>query len=836
MHPETNNSMENSVQPYTVILRSASPEDFGDIPMHGGLMPIGRYEPPFDESRSPEAARMSRRHARIFVASDSVYIVDLGSSNGTTVNGAPASKEPVRLFNNDEVVFAGHFKYTVQIPKAVHPSATLVDAPGLQLTLTPKTPELDTLVVRRFSFLVSKNSELFAPYRNAHAKELSYLSRRHAHVFERDGELYIEDLGSTNGTYVNGQRLDEHARKLGDGDVIGFGGDFLVYEVSIQNTAPPTENAASDTLASTRANPVTQNTQHTKRDVEAKTTFVSTASSFLEIFYDQQNDVAGEREARDDKHSRKKPSSPSSDARRHSKRLGFFGRLSAFMDELRDESKASGNRRRRWLPLAAVILLASGLAGTWFYLQGAPVREIKQLINTSEYAAAATKADTYLQAHPGNTGVQRLANKALLHAVIPQWNALLQAGNYKAAQELLAGADSMTAHNADGQAMMAQLAWMTDLDSYHRSKENAPGSVTIFEDEARINRLIQAWDSDPDGHRLMLTRMSELAPEFEPRRVQATSQLTRLYGDRSEYLKVIKDLKTQAMSYLADGQDDEVERLISDFEQKYPSITGTESLHKDYAKYLSYSNAIDAKDVTALWQLSSAAQFSTPLFGEAFDSYLKPEVPSKDILKQYADARSAWQSGDVQGSRQILDSLTAKPWGDVATREIQEQARVSAAFKALQQARGTPAYDDQILAFHALLDSDRDSYYTGRIATDFETLREKILKGAKSDYVAANSEWTTYTEKGGITGLLRLEDSISGVYRQLATALSQTRMKVQESIAAYQSVDTTPPPETIALQKQVEDEILRQRAWLRELRVVMNPSLLKQKLSLLPQI
>ena len=31
----------------------------------------------------------------------------------------------------------------------------------------------------------------------------TYVSQLHARVFRRDGQIYIEDLGSTNGTYVN---------------------------------------------------------------------------------------------------------------------------------------------------------------------------------------------------------------------------------------------------------------------------------------------------------------------------------------------------------------------------------------------------------------------------------------------------------------------------------------------------------------------------------------------------------------------------------------------------------------------------------------------------------
>lgn len=37
--------------------------------------------------------------------------------------------------------------------------------------------------------------------------EDTYVSQMHARVFRRDSEIYVEDLGSTNGTYLNRKKL-----------------------------------------------------------------------------------------------------------------------------------------------------------------------------------------------------------------------------------------------------------------------------------------------------------------------------------------------------------------------------------------------------------------------------------------------------------------------------------------------------------------------------------------------------------------------------------------------------------------------------------------------------
>ena len=53
------------------------------------------------------------------------------------------------------------------------------------------------------------------------------VSRKHVDVVLDGGTATVEDLGSTNGTLVNGRRVSRHA--LSDGDVIRIGHSVLVY-------------------------------------------------------------------------------------------------------------------------------------------------------------------------------------------------------------------------------------------------------------------------------------------------------------------------------------------------------------------------------------------------------------------------------------------------------------------------------------------------------------------------------------------------------------------------------------------------------------------------------
>jgi hypothetical protein len=74
------------------------------------------------------------------------------------------------------------------------------------------------------------------------------VSRRHARVVAHNGGVIVEDLGSSNGTYVNGQRITGPV-ELGTGDEIRVGATVLGVEGRQNATAPMQPRPAPRRLA-----------------------------------------------------------------------------------------------------------------------------------------------------------------------------------------------------------------------------------------------------------------------------------------------------------------------------------------------------------------------------------------------------------------------------------------------------------------------------------------------------------------------------------------------------------------------------------------------------------
>lgn len=805
-------------QKFNIVLKPLSHAELSDIRIVEDLFAIGRTEVPFMSYAPEVVADLSRRHARIFSEYGAVYIADLDSKNGTTVNGVDIRQKIIRLQQGDEICFGRALSYQVHL-------SACVQMPGragklVSLTLSPERGELglQPIVVTQFPFLISKADETFARYKDAHPHQVNYISRRHAHIFLKGGIPFVEDLGSTNGTFVAGKRLDEHAVALTDGDSIAFGGHYFVYKVSLQRDEPGIDPTVTKFSPAATQNPV---------DMD-KTTFVGAAGSFLDIFcvdHAQQLDDEVNHEALQQ----------ADDARKETEQRQPRGKFRIFISELTEvlaDKERKGIRHAFWwgTGLAAVLAMVALL----LYLSGASERDLKNLMASGDYGQAATVANGYLERHPDNAEVKALGTEALLKAGVPQWVTMVRAREFDRASAALANMKELGARNADVQALLSELEWIGNLEKFAIGQGGMDAPIRIYADEQKINAILQRWNEDTMGHQRMLARILSYVPEFRDTYAGALSHLRRLQSDDSVYLAAIERLKTAISTELNQDRPEALDAILSEYAEKYPRIGGLENVRQDLRQYIEIDNNLRAENLSQLIVLLAHARFSSPPFQAKFRALRSGNrLPPAEVVGQYQAVSKAWQAGDTKQAFAGLQKMAAGPWAELASRQLEHKTAIAEQFAALQKARGANGYDERLLSFYAALDPDEDAYFIQATEADIGLHKDKALKRAQDLLSRAQTLWQQYRENGAITEGQRLEDQISPQYRTQARLLSDAYGNVQQGTRIYTQLKADTPAEWRKVQDEIKAEAEQQRRSLLELRTVLAPGLLKEKLALL---
>jgi pSer/pThr/pTyr-binding forkhead associated (FHA) protein len=192
-------------------------------------------------------ARVSRSHARLECGQDDITIIDLGSSNGTRVNGAHIQRA---ILNPGDTINLGsqQLKFQMEDPRE-DAGMTVIDT-QLQLTQTlgneflpveinetshpslvvftgDKTWKIDLVDLDQATIGRDDSSIVYIDAPN--------VSRQHAEVLRKGNAFVLHDLGSANGTYLRGEKVQHHI--LQDSDVFQVGPAQIIFKSGFQEQA-----------------------------------------------------------------------------------------------------------------------------------------------------------------------------------------------------------------------------------------------------------------------------------------------------------------------------------------------------------------------------------------------------------------------------------------------------------------------------------------------------------------------------------------------------------------------------------------------------------------------
>lgn len=232
-----------------------------------GILGIGRGD---DNELQIADDHVSRRHARLANHQGLIWLRDLGSSNGTFVNGERVSGA-CRLFHGDEIRFdscayqvigSGADLTPVRTPDPADArpprpvewplSGGHNDTTEFAAVDAPERIELELPAGEAGAFLLGASEPVAGmTFRTPMGRTLigrqddcdlvirdRTVSARHAELMVRAEGVTITNLMATNGTRVNGEEIQ--TGRLHDGDVLRFGRVSLVFkDVPVSEDARP---------------------------------------------------------------------------------------------------------------------------------------------------------------------------------------------------------------------------------------------------------------------------------------------------------------------------------------------------------------------------------------------------------------------------------------------------------------------------------------------------------------------------------------------------------------------------------------------------------------------
>jgi pSer/pThr/pTyr-binding forkhead associated (FHA) protein len=213
--------MEGMVPPSLVVISGSGRQRRIPIPAHGIVLGRdGQLGAPFSTDQF-----VSRKHVTVRRRNESsVEIADLGSANGTYLNSTQVHDQ-ARMHGGD-VLRIGQIELKLDLPASCGMScdATVTAGPNDEEALVPSlaivTPDADSgrrILLSGEYMVVGREPDSDIQLDEPH------VSRTHAALRRRGDAVYVQDLGSSAGTFVNGTAVTT-VRELRPGDLVTFAG------------------------------------------------------------------------------------------------------------------------------------------------------------------------------------------------------------------------------------------------------------------------------------------------------------------------------------------------------------------------------------------------------------------------------------------------------------------------------------------------------------------------------------------------------------------------------------------------------------------------------------
>ena len=175
---------------------------------------------------------VSSRHLNLRASGERLEVTDVGSSNGTYLNNQQLTVGKAYLVGKNQQLYIGNSNVYLEVvdDQSSSVSGQQGSSGGSASAQAGAKKGLRAMLSTKNEIIIGRSQECDVVINDPS------VSRRHARVYNKGGQIYVDDLGSVNGVYVNKTKVSSSVLKDNDTLYIGIHPFSLEKSVALDDS------------------------------------------------------------------------------------------------------------------------------------------------------------------------------------------------------------------------------------------------------------------------------------------------------------------------------------------------------------------------------------------------------------------------------------------------------------------------------------------------------------------------------------------------------------------------------------------------------------------------
>jgi pSer/pThr/pTyr-binding forkhead associated (FHA) protein len=782
-----------------------------DLTLDSFPFKVGRNEPFFLKIKETvphciiDTQLLSREHARFDLKGGELCVTDLGSVNGTEVNGKKIkSGETIVLKEGNTVCFATKFCFIVHDKRVCQAGEQVLFLlpESTQSGLYPLGP------ITQFPFVIGREMPHFQLYGAAYQSELQAISKRHAEITRSGDILQITDLGSTNGTLLDGRALAEGIYPLPDKARLSFS-PFFTYTVSWKTAAIEEitesnmdQSIAQDNTIVFNQGPGQQKSKKTQPEKTDGTVYMAEATDYLGIFsgqYKYDEDI----EKVADEQRLKAPA----------KKINYLN-------------------SKNILLLTSVLLCLVAAGAGYIFTQDPRIKAFK-LYKEANYAGAADIAGKLVKEQTEDSELQTLFINSVARSYLQQCVGALNEQKYQNFHNCLQNVSNLS-HNDKQLIEIVETLSLVGRITQLLPFTNPQKIVVRIEDFVKYKEVYTQWDKNKLDYKSNLAKLAALENKYVTLQENFYQSLNMLALVTSRYIDAFDTLQKQMRIRLEEGRPEEIGMLMAKYTDDNPQVRGVQLYEEDLQQYLRLWESIKARNLYQVVLTMRSIHCQTEVFNTSIDRLKQDVIPDANTLAIFEMAVDSWKKGKAEPAISLLQSIKDGSWHKEINDELLHYQKIYSSYDQLMLQKGQEEFGANLHSFTKWLKSD-DVYYLQQVQSELEKLKEDGARKMGQFFQAGENAWDQYLQNGKISGALRMENTLSEAFKKKAVLLNLASQNIQKGLEVSKTHQISLSPNQLRLKEIIITELLNERKRIIDLAGVLDENIKKDKIQFLDQ-